>query len=372
MSEYDRPLEALAFTAATLDEGLKTVRLTPDGEVKSANGTFIMDNEAARLIIEAFEQHGTALPIDYEHQTLGGEYASPDGRAPAAGWIEKLFYEQGRGLQALVRWNDRTRESLRSGEYRYISPVLQVRTDDRRAAALHSAALTNKPAIPRMEKLAASARYTENMTMPNQEDTKGGDPTALIAEIKAFLGIKTDSSEVVAVLRAIRDWAETYSKSKDEDKEVASSVRTQLGLSDDAGKDEIILAMSLHADSGRRAEVARDVDDRIDILCKSNVLNPNDHPQIEAARSLAIESPERFEALIGRMKPFVPPGRTTPPPGPGVGGKSRHATIVNAVREFGADESVGKMTTLQAFVDLRLKESGLGKSSTEELQEYTV
>lgn len=109
MSEYtkDQPLEALAFTAATPDEGLRTVRLTPAGEVQSMNGTFVMDEEAARLIIEAFDAHGTALPIDYEHQTLGGEYASPDGKAPAAGWIEKVFYEQGRGLQALVRWNER-------------------------------------------------------------------------------------------------------------------------------------------------------------------------------------------------------------------------------------------------------------------------
>jgi len=372
VNEYtDQPAKTITLTNETLKgEGLQAIRIAPDGEVRSRNGVFVIDREGAAEIIAEFQRHGVDLPVDYEHQTLGGAYASPSGKAPAAGWVTHLYHEPGRGLFGLIRWNPKAREAIRAKEYLFISPVLSVRKDDRRAIALLSAGLTNLPAIPASEKLAASTRYTENMTMPNQQQgtTKtGDDPTALISEIKAFLRIKTESNDLVAVLRAIRDWAEAHSKSEDEDKQVASSVRAQLGLEADAGKSEVLLALSLHGDSGRRAEVERDVDERIDLLCKGNTLNPNDHAQIAAARSLALEDRDRFEALVGRMKPYVSPGRTTPPPRPGVGAKSRHTVIASAARDFRGDDSAQKLTSLRAFVDLRLREAALPKATDDEI-----
>ena len=381
MNEYtDQPAEAIAFANGTLEgEGLRAIRIAPDGEVRSRNGVFIIDREGAAEIIAEFQRHSVDLPVDYEHQTLGGAYASPSGKAPAAGWITEVYHKVGRGLFGLIRWNPKAREAIRAGEYKYLSPVLSVRKDDRRAIALLSAGLTNMPAIPASEKLAASPRVdTENVPMADEDAPKSGGtlvgvPTELMVKLRDTLKMESDVT-TADVLKAAIEKLKGKSEGEGEsaDKEVASSVRAQLGLEADAGRDEIILAMSLHADSGRRVEVEREVDERIHLLCKGNVLNPNDHVQIEAARSLALEDSDRFEALVGRLRPFVSPGRTTTPPRPGVGGKSRHGTIVNAVREFAGDASCGKMTTLQAFVDLRLKESGLGKSSTEELQEYTV
>ncbi|MGB9626589.1 MAG: phage protease, partial [Phycisphaerae bacterium] len=129
------------------------------------------------------------MPIDYEHQTLGGGYASPTGQAPAAGWIKRLFVVRpvgiacrgdeategrsdeakgqlgdekdsgtptpsfslggrgGAGLYAEVEWTEPARAQLAARQYRYLSPVAIVRKSDRRLVALHSAALTNKPAI---------------------------------------------------------------------------------------------------------------------------------------------------------------------------------------------------------------------------------
>ena len=55
------------------------ILLAPWGQVESTNGSFVVDDEAARMAVEAFEEHGTDLPIDFEHQTLGGVYASPTG-----------------------------------------------------------------------------------------------------------------------------------------------------------------------------------------------------------------------------------------------------------------------------------------------------
>jgi len=131
------------------------VLIAPWGRVESTNGSFVVDEESAQLAAAAFEAHGTDLPIDYEHQTLGGRYSSPSGQAPAAGWIKGIEVEPGVGLFARVAWTESGAERLAAGEYRYLSPVAVVRRSDRKLIALHSAALTNKPAIAGMRPLVA-------------------------------------------------------------------------------------------------------------------------------------------------------------------------------------------------------------------------
>lgn len=131
------------------------VLIAPWGRVRSTAGDFVLDDESASATIEAFSAHGTDVPIDYEHQTLGGVYSSPDGLAPAAGWIKALKLvrpedaSDGRaaGLWAEVQWTPDAASKLASRQYRYLSPVALVRRSDRRLVGLHSVALTNKPAI---------------------------------------------------------------------------------------------------------------------------------------------------------------------------------------------------------------------------------
>ncbi|MBN1512810.1 MAG: hypothetical protein JXB13_12420 [Phycisphaerae bacterium] len=138
---------ALPSSELTGDPVPDRILIAPWGRVDSTNGRFVVDDESAQQVIDAFAAHGTDLPIDYEHQTLGGRYASPSGTAPAAGWIQAIEAEPGVGLFARVRWTDAAREHLAAGQYRYLSPVAVVRAADRKLIALHSAALTNKPAI---------------------------------------------------------------------------------------------------------------------------------------------------------------------------------------------------------------------------------
>ena len=111
------------------------VLLAPWGRVQSTSGEFVFDEEAGAAVLAAFAEHGTDIPIDYEHQTLGGVYASPSGQAPAAGWIKELTVEPGKGLMAAVAWTDRARELLGSKAYRYLSPVAIVRKHDGRMVA---------------------------------------------------------------------------------------------------------------------------------------------------------------------------------------------------------------------------------------------
>jgi phage I-like protein len=133
------------------------VLIAPWGEVESANGSFVVDDESAALAVTAFEKHSTDLPIDYEHQTLGGVYASPSGQAPAAGWIKRLIAEPGVGVFADIEWTPQATRMLAAKEYRYLSPVVIVRKRDRKLTSIHSVALTNKPAIVGMNPIVNRA-----------------------------------------------------------------------------------------------------------------------------------------------------------------------------------------------------------------------
>ena len=148
-----RPTELLAVGSTELDttDVPERILVVPWGDVTSSNGTFTVDGESGREVIAAFESNGNDIPVDYEHQTLGGEFASPDGRAPAAGWIKQLEIVDGAGIFAHVEWTDRGRAMLAAKEYRYLSPVALVDRRTRRIVAIHSAALTNKPAITAMQ-----------------------------------------------------------------------------------------------------------------------------------------------------------------------------------------------------------------------------
>ena len=185
----DRAIECQSVGTPEVGEGLKTILLTPDGAVESANGRFVVDAEGAAMMVESFDRQGVEIPVDFEHQTLGGPYSAPDGRAPAAGWVTKIWYEIGRGVSAFVRWNAKTREAIREGAYGYVSPVLLVRKSDLKAIGLHSVGLTNKPAIVGLARIAASTRLTDTERKPMADGTMM-DASAMLGELAGLLDIK--------------------------------------------------------------------------------------------------------------------------------------------------------------------------------------
>jgi phage I-like protein len=129
------------------DSPLALVQLLPYGWVRTDKGVFLVDEQAMRETAADMASRSNQVVIDYEHQTLAGT------EAPAAGWIEQIVPRGGEGLWAQVRWTERAREYISRGEYRYLSPVVHIRTSDRRVIKLHSAGLTNTPAIDGMASL---------------------------------------------------------------------------------------------------------------------------------------------------------------------------------------------------------------------------
>lgn len=187
-----RMLTALRSTDLAGDPVPSRLLIAPWGQVRSSNGEFLVDDESARLVIEAFQEHATDLPIDYEHQTLGGRFSSPNGQAPAAGWITAIESEPNVGLFALVNWTEAAQSQLRSKEYRYLSPVAIVRKSDRKLVAVHSVALTNKPAIVGMEPIVNRCEL--------DDDAAGRDVVAL----REMLDLPTECSDVELLAAASR------------------------------------------------------------------------------------------------------------------------------------------------------------------------
>lgn len=276
------------------------VLIAPWGVVRSTNGEFVVDEEGARLAVKAFEDHGTDLPIDYEHQTLGGSYASPNGQAPAAGWVKRIIARIGEGLFAHIEWTQSALKQLAEKEYRYLSPVALVRKSDRRLVGIHSAALTNKPAIVGMTPI-----------------------------------INADRSAVT--------WEEPI-----------AALRREAGLGDEASTEEILIAASRRLAELEELHRRQRAEDRIAEALRSGRL-------VEAQRQWAEELICRDETLFDlflRTAPVViQPGRVQPPPKE-FGHNSTEHHVRRARSEFQSHPFLQRLTTEEAYVAMAASQVG--------------
>lgn len=301
--------------------------VAPDGEVVSKSGNFVIDAEAFEEILKAFNEHGADLPIDYEHQTLGGKYSAPDGKAPAAGWIKSLSYEKGKGIIASVEWTERAKLMIESGEYGYMSPVVLVRKKDRKAVGLHSVALTNKPAIARLERLVAKEMgimpKTKDKTVHQEGEIGMGDPMLALARIAEALGLSdvpNDASAIAeAVLAEIRKMKSGEGEGEGGEeaaaaKEGIAKIAKRVGVKADAGVETIVakideirsttvkkddyeeIKASLKSLQDRETE--RLVNAEIDKAVSAGKLNKNDGDSIEYWRTVCAENVEHFRKLM--------------------------------------------------------------------------
>lgn len=174
------------------------ILVVPAGAVKTLKGDFVCDGPAMEATIAAFLGLKRDLVIDYEHQTqttvLNGQ------PAPAAGWIKELAARDV-GLCARVEWTERAAGYIASREYRYLSPVIEVRPGDRRVVEFYSAALTNDPAIVGMNPIANRRNNEEEPMKDKLAELLGLKAEATDEEfIAAVQGLKEFQSGTVAVL----------------------------------------------------------------------------------------------------------------------------------------------------------------------------
>lgn len=152
MEQYS--VKVFSSSISELREAPEYIKVLPLGHVSSEKGDFVVDDESFRTMKEHMQRRKIDIVIDYEHQTLH------DVQAPAGGWIKELVLKSD-GVYARVEWTERAKRYLKNREYRYLSPVVMVRDKDRKVSQLHSAALTNTPAINGMTPIVNSVGLEE-------------------------------------------------------------------------------------------------------------------------------------------------------------------------------------------------------------------
>lgn len=152
-------------------------------------GEYFVDDLSFGMVLADFIRRGNDIVIDYEHQTLTGQ------KAPAAGWIKELKWEDGKGILARVEWTEEAAKYIVKKEYRYFSPVFYVRPSDKRLVALDSVALTNQPKhnhlTPIMAKLTSKTEVKD---------------MGLLQKIAAKLGIENPTEDkVIEVIASLQN-----------------------------------------------------------------------------------------------------------------------------------------------------------------------
>ncbi|MCB9853523.1 MAG: hypothetical protein H6819_10540 [Phycisphaerales bacterium] len=314
------------------------VLIVPWGEVRSASGDFVVDADGAAQAIAAFSAHGADLPVDYEHQTLGGTYASPNGQAPAAGWITGLrvvtpsgdrapgasainsalsdetdshslsVNDDGSGtsrpapgIWADVSWTDDAKQHLAARRYRYLSPVALVRKADRKLIGVHSVALTNKPAIVGMTPVVNRSATIEAESLD-------------LAPLKSVLRLDDSASATAIVAGAV------------------SRVREL-----------------------ERRETEREAARRVEEACRSGKLAA---PQRDWAFALALKDAAEFDRWLASAPVVVPLGRSTAP-GPGSASHAgfQRSAASSAKAEWQANRAfLERLCTEEAYVATALRD----------------
>jgi len=291
-------VRALRSAALPNDSVPARILLAPWGRVESTGGEFVVDEESAALSVRTFEEHATDLPIDYEHQTLGGEFASPTGQAPAAGWIKRLAAEPGVGLLADIEWTEQARKMLTAREYRYLSPVAVVRKSDRKLVAIHSAALTNKPAIVGMQPIV------NRDTVP-------------------VIGTHADADEPLCVLRG------------------------ELQLPVEADREEVLVAASRRLVELREAAGARRCEELVVEAMRAGKLAAAQRPWAEA---LIARDESLFAEWLATAPVVVQPGATAAPHAGDCRERDRRAIGARARAEYRCNRLLSGLTSEEAYV----------------------
>jgi len=352
------------LTPLTLTEpaegDLRPIQIIPDGATTSTKGTIRLDASAARELVATFNADPDDLLVDYDHQSEGGEHAAPDGKAPAAGWVKKLWYEAGRGLMGLVQWTERARDMIRAGEYRHLSPSMLVQKSDGLVAVLKSIALTNTPAIKGLEPLTASARGSNDMEVMNMADNEA---QTLLQELTKALSLEGTPSAVEVLKAALA----ALSKQGDTDTEGETEPSTNTaGDAVSPGLRKVLM----ERDEAVKALRDRDVDILLEPWLAKAYINPNDKRDVAFCRQLAADDPEMFEHQMSLRKEYVPQGRTTPPPAGSTGSASRRAVITGALRKVADSPELEKLSKREDLVNLALREAALPKLEEGELKAF--
>lgn len=350
------------------------------GLVKTSKGSFVMDEQAARLVLDAAAERGVDVVIDYEHHSVGGEHASPDGLARAAGWVKSLAYDAVKGLVAKVEWTPRAAAMLAAKEYRYLSPWLDYRLSDGRAMRLKSVSLVNRPAT--FHAVPIVAKDTNNATEPGDVPAGGSASPGGAGSVKGdarmrdkligVLALKSDASEedIISAVRTAHEKAGTIVAAEGKATQATATLTAvckaagidatepakieaaAMVLSEKARKHD---ELKTEVDRLRGELVGRDADTLIASAKSEGKLVEAQEPW---ARELICKDRTAFESWAKSAPVVRPQGKTEAPPSTSMETRDRGTLILAAGREY--DENVKSIAcSKREYVDQALREKGM-------------
>ena len=188
-------------------------------------GSFEITQNSLQQIKQNFDNRLNDCVIDYEHGSFGG------AKNPAAGWIKSLDIREN-ALFAKVAWNEKAKEFIKNGEYKYLSPSFQMHYKDPRSGAdcgvfLHSVALTNTPFLDSLGEVKANSNpYTKGETMDEKKfEALENENKALKEQLKVLQESLAKTNEQTAcslvdsalvackISEGQKEWALSYAKS---------------------------------------------------------------------------------------------------------------------------------------------------------------
>lgn len=182
----------------------------------------------------------TSLMVDYDHQ--GDEVRKGGGgTAIAAGWIKKLEARND-GIWAKIEWTEKARQKIKSGEYKYLSPLFTT-TAKNQVNMILNVGLVNMPALD-IEAIAAAAEISN--TEQNQMN--------FMEKLIKALGLKEDASED-AIIAAIGKLGKSDDKTNQASVDLAVSealkpVALAAGLEEDTKAETLIATVKTFAEGG--------------------------------------------------------------------------------------------------------------------------
>ncbi len=243
-------METNVCTYETSVEGVpESIQLIPHGSHETDKGSFTLDAEGLRLVMEAFTGRKNQMAIDYEHQSLTG------AEAPAAGWIVSLKDMGEKGLWAEVNWTERARRYLCGREYRFLSPVFLKEASSGRVVRLLGAGLTNHPAIDGMVPVVNSEGFPPPDHKLNHKPKTKEEEQMEVFYKALGLGADATASQAVEAVEALK--AENVSA---HERSASKEVLEAMGLGERASASEVLgTAMALRRGHEMAAELAGQV-----------------------------------------------------------------------------------------------------------------
>ena len=228
-----RPTIRPQLCQVVLDSGEppEWVPLVPAGTDIKAHDGRKFSNSDPQGVVDRFLKDPRDLAIDYEH---AGEIRAPEGKeAPAAGWVVAMEIRDG-AIWGRVEWTPRGAESLRTREYRYISPAFRMAKKNHKVIELVSAGLTNRPALD-MPSLA----HDESISGAQHCDHPSMEEDSMDPRVLALLGLSAEATKEqvysackqslvdletarLAEAKAVKDCGEYRELCASADKELAS------------------------------------------------------------------------------------------------------------------------------------------------------